>query len=491
VARKKGARASRGARVFAGLVLVYLAAIALLLARVAGDLDPRYRESAEESLVDTANLLATLLERSAYQGVIQTDELARTLDQLGSRTVNARIFGIDKTGVQLHVYVTDAAGIVRFDSAGRDLGADYSSWRDVSLTLQGAYGARTSLADHADPGSAVMYVGAPIRERSGAGTDQIIGMVGVGKPFAAFSPFIVNARHRLIQFGAISAAGFALLIVAAALWLVRPIGLPQQLWRALAGTRPRTVRQAGRRLRLALRNAFADLRDALAGRSYVEDYVQTLTHELKSPLAAIRGAAELLAEPMADASRARFTANILEQANRAQDLVERLLELSGIERRATPDRVEPVPLEALADAVCAELAAVAAARGVGLRLAIEPSASAAGDPFLLHRALSNLVLNAIEFSPRGGTVDIGARQLPRQVELQVGDRGPGLPPFAEARVFERFFSLARPDTGRKGTGLGLAFVREIATLHGGTAQLANRPGGGAIATLRLPGPPPA
>ena len=91
---------------------------------------------------------------------------------------------------------------------------------------------------------------------------------------------------------------------------------------------------------------------------------------------------------------------------------------------------------------------------------------------------------------RGGTVEISARTSLHEVELQVGDRGPGLPPFAEARVFERFFSLARPDTGRRGTGLGLAFVREIATLHGGAAQLANRPDGGALATLRLPRPRP-
>ena len=75
-----------------------------------------------------------------------------------------------------------------------------------------------------------------------------------------------------------------------------------------------------------------------------------------------------------------------------------------------------------------------------------------------------------------------------EIELTVRDHGPGLPSFAEQRVFEKFFSLPRPDTGRKGTGLGLAFVREVATLHGGSARLANHPDGGALATLVLPQP---
>ena len=70
--------------------------------------------------------------------------------------------------------------------------------------------------------------------------------------------------------------------------------------------------------------------------------------------------------------------------------------------------------------------------------------------------------------------------------LDVADRGPGLPGYALERVFERFYSLPRPDGGPRGSGLGLCFVAEVAALHGGSAQLANREGGGAIATLRLP-----
>jgi two-component system, OmpR family, sensor histidine kinase CreC len=482
---------SRRSRIFLGIFVVYLAAVAALLYRLAADLDPRYRESAEESLVDTANLLATLLERNTYNGIIPTDELERTLNHLAQRPVYARIFGIEKTAVDLHVYVTDRNGVVLFDSKGRDVGTDYFAWRDVYLTLQGSYGARTTLVDPRDTHSAVMYVGAAIRERGDAARaesgEDIVGMVAVGKPIAAFRPFIANARTRLLLFGGVAASSFALLIVLSVVWLVRPFGLVGDLWRAFrADAASASPVRFGRRLVEALRNAFAEARDTLAGRNYVEQYVQTLAHELKSPLAAIRGASELLREPMPEDARARFAHNIEDQVARAQDLIDRLLELSAPERRGALDRVAPVPVGALVDTVRDEVMPTATSHSLTLVADVPPDLAIAGDVFLLQRALSNLVRNAIDFAPAGSQIDIHARALRSDVEITVRDHGPGLPDYARARVFEKFFSLPRPATGKRSTGLGLAFVREVAQLHGGSARLTNDAGGGAVATLVLP-----
>jgi two-component system, OmpR family, sensor histidine kinase CreC len=472
---------SRRSRLFAGIVALYVAAVSLLLYRISLDIDPRYRESAEESLVDTANLLATLLERQAYAGVIQTEELERTLDHLGKRPLDARIFQIQKNAVVLHVYVTDSQGTVLYDSAGRDAGKDYRGWRDVHLTLAGQYGARTTLADPDDPASAVMYVGAAIRERaSPEAGDTIVGMVSVGKPVAAFSPFVANARQKLFIAGGIAVASFALLLLIVTVWLVRPFGLVTDLWRVVRS------RQGGvGRVLNPFRVAFNDMRDALAGRSYVDEYVATLTHEIKSPLAAIRGAAELLREPLPEDARIRFTGNIEEQVARAQDLVDRMLELSSLERRGVLGQREPVAVAAIADAVRSELSTVAAQRNVEVFVDVDPSIVARGDPFLLQRALSNLVLNAIDFAPRESAVTIDAGAVRGRVDITVRDRGPGIPAYATARLFEKFYSTPRPG-GRKGTGLGLAFVREVAQLHGGSARLVNHPDGGAVATLSVP-----
>ena len=484
---------SRRSRIFLGIFVVYLAAVAALLYRLAADLDPRYRESAEESLVDTANLLATLLERGTYNGIIPTDELERTLNHLAQRPIYARIFGIEKTAVDLHVYVTDRDGVVLFDSKGRDVGTDYFAWRDVYLTLQGSYGARTTLANPKDPHSAVMYVGAAIRERGDAARvesgEDIVGMVAVGKPIAAFSPFIANARTRLLLFGGVAAGSFVLLLVLSVVWLVRPFGLVGDLWRAFrADAASGGSIRFGRRLLGAVRAAFAEARDTLAGRSYVEQYVQTLAHELKSPLSAIRGAGELLREPMPEEARARFAHNIEDQVARAQDLIDRLLELSALERRGMLERVAPVAVGALIDTVRDEVLPTATARSLAIAADVQPDLSVVGDAFLLQRALSNLVRNALDFAPAGSQIDIQARAVKSHVEISVRDHGPGLPDYARARVFEKFFSLPRPATGKRSTGLGLAFVREVAQLHGGSARLANDPGGGALATLVLPLP---
>ena len=120
----------------------------------------------------------------------------------------------------------------------------------------------------------------------------------------------------------------------------------------------------------------------------------------------------------------------------------------------------------------AELAPVAAQRGVELFIDVDPALEISGDRFLLQRALSNLVSNAIDFAPAETAVTVDAQQVRDRVEITVRDHGAGLPPYASERAFEKFFSTPRPN-GKKGTGLGLAFVREIAQLHGGQARLIN------------------
>jgi len=123
--------------------------------------------------------------------------------------------------------------------------------------------------------------------------------------------------------------------------------------------------------------------------------------------------------------------------------------------------------------------------GVELRLGCA-SVAVRGDRQLLQEALANLVQNALEFSPRGSVVTLGVHAEDGQACVTVADGGPGVPEYALARVFERFYSLERPSSGRKSTGLGLSLVREIMHLHGGAVSLENRQEGGALATLRLP-----
>jgi len=163
------------------------------------------------------------------------------------------------------------------------------------------------------------------------------------------------------------------------------------------------------------------------------------------------------------------------------------MELTALESRKSLDTAAPVALRALAGEVVASSMPTAQARGLVVELiGGEDDPVVVGDAFLLQRALANLVDNAIDFAPRGSRITIEVVTHARSCDLVVRDRGPGIPDFAEGKVFEKFYSLARPVTAKKSTGLGLSFVKEIADLHRGRATLKNQAGGGAVATLSLP-----
>lgn len=483
---------SKRSRIFFGLLLIYAIGMAAVLYRVVSDLDPRYRESAEESLVETSQLLATLIEQDVRDGAIDTARLDSLFKAAYAREFSAQIFTVTKTKVELRAYVTDRNGTVLFDSTGQSQGKDFSQWRDVQLTLKGEYGARTSLDIPGDPNSAVMYMAAPVRWTSnaqGEGSGEIIGAVTVGKPVQTFGQFVAAARSRTLYAGLISVLAVLVLAVMVSMWLVRPFGLIADYARyikAQQGFHP------GRLLRRAwdlMRAAYDEMRDALAGRNYVADYVQTLTHEVKSPLSAIRGAAELLQEPMEEAQRQRFLTNIQRETQRIQEMVDRMMELTALETRRVLDNAQPVALLPLLDELAHASHSVATQRGCRITVAANEDVTVEADPFLLRRAVSNLLDNALDFSPEGGHIELGLQVQGRWAQITVRDQGPGIPGYAQDKVFEKFYSLARPHSKKKSTGLGLSFVKEIASLHRGKVELDNRPeadGSGACAVLWLP-----
>ncbi|MFO1224722.1 MAG: two-component system sensor histidine kinase CreC [Burkholderiaceae bacterium] len=470
-------------RVFVGILLVYALGVGVLMWRLLADIDPRYRESAEESLVETAYLMATQIEqRSGSDSPLDTAWLEPLFRDLYARRFDANIFGIRKQSVELRAMVVDAHGIVLFDSLGRHEGQDYSQWRDIRLALAGRYGARTSIDFDGDPDTSVMVVAVPVRIDG-----RIAGAVAVAKPAQSIGQFVAAARRKTLAVGLTSVVAVLLLAVIVAVWLVRPFGLIGATLRDLRHERTLSLPRLGRRALGTFGAAFDEMRDALAGRHYVADYVQTLTHELKSPLSAIRGAAELLREPgMPEADRRRFLANVERETQRIQELVDRMMELTALERRRALGPTEAVALRPLLQELAGSAEAAGAPRHLRVLLHDGADVGVDGDPLLLRRAVANLLDNALDFSPDGGLVEVALARRGRRAVVTIRDHGPGIPEFADAKVFEKFFSLARPHSRRKSTGLGLAFVKQIAQLHRGRVVLRNADGGGALATLTLP-----
>ena len=210
----------------------------------------------------------------------------------------------------------------------------------------------------------------------------------------------------------------------------------------------------------------AELR--LEGRDYIEGYVRALTHELKSPVAAIRGAGELLQDELPAADRAEFATQVVQQSERLQRLIDRLLELSKLEQRQHAEGSAPVALHDCAAAAIAHTQGRAAQRGVALEISGQGH-SGPWEAELITLAIGNLLDNAIDFAPAGSTVRVEREGA----TVAVQDAGPGVPDYALPRLGERFFTTARPGGERSGSGLGLAIVQRVMVLHGGQMQVRN------------------
>ncbi|MGP8542667.1 two-component system sensor histidine kinase CreC [Pseudomonas protegens] len=469
-----------GLRIF----LVYLLFISLtgyfVLSTVMKEIRPGVRQSTEETLVDTANLLAEILRDDFKAGTLSENRWPQLLRAYGERQPAATIWGLPKNQVNHRIYVTDAKGIVVLDSSGLAVGQDYSRWNDVYLTLRGQYGARSSRSLADDPNSSVMHVGAPIRDNG-----QIIGVVTVAKPNSSLQPYVDRTERRLLWYGA-GLIAMGLLFGALLSWWLSA-ALRRMTAYALAvseGRRAELPHYRGGEME-QLATAVEHMRTQLEGKAYVERYVHTLTHELKSPLAAIRGAAELLQGEMPLEQRQRFVGNIDSESARMQQLIERLLNLAQVEQRQGLEEQVNVPLAPL----CKELLNSQHGRIEGKQLQVELRVPAdlawSGEPFLLRQALGNLLTNALDFSPVGGLLRCSAQPVEEGVELVLFNQGEPIPDYALPRLCERFYSLPRPDSGRKSTGLGLNFVEEVVQLHGGRMRIDNVPGGVQV-TLRLP-----
>src|SRR5690606_11560330 len=163
--------------------------------------------------------------------------------------------------------------------------------------------------------------------------------------------------------------------------------------------------------------------------------------------------------PMPDADRVRFAGNIARETQRIQELVDRMMELTALESRRSLVHTERVSLRPLLEELAASAGAAGAARGVQVVLLPGEAVQVEGDALLLRRAMGSLVDNALDFSPAGGTVQLAAVPRGQHLDVSVRDHGPGVPEYAEEKVFEKFYSLARPHGAKRSTGLGLSFAR--------------------------------
>jgi signal transduction histidine kinase len=220
-----------------------------------------------------------------------------------------------------------------------------------------------------------------------------------------------------------------------------------------------------------------------------EEFLATVSHELRTPLNAVVGWSRLLNSGQLDADGTRHAVEVIERNAASQrQIIEDLLDVSRIVSGKLRISTQPVDLLLIIHAAIDAVQPAAEAKEIQIATHVtDPDAIVRADNERLQQVFWNLLANAVKFTPAGGTVDVYLERNGPLAEIRIEDSGPGIPQEFLPRIFERF-SQADGSSTRKhgGLGLGLAIVRHLVELHGGTVSAANRESGGAMLTVKLP-----
>ena len=468
-------------KIFLGYVLAATTALYFLMSWVKNDVRKRYLESIEENMVDTANVLACMASNQVKDGKIDAAALAKAFEEVHERSFNARIYDVTKTTVDSQIYITDAAGIVLFDSKHpENIGQDFSKWRDVARTLRGEYGARATRVIPDQPSSLIMYVSSPIISEG-----RTVGVLTLYKPVNYVTMFVKRAENRILLHALWAFGILVLLGIVMSVWITHPVLKFTKYVNDIKNGKKASLPKLGKGEIAVLARSFDELREALEGKKYVEEYVQNLTHELKSPLAAVQGALELLAEKNIPADQQdKFHKNINHEIMRMRQIVDRMLLLSQLENVNTIAEKNTVDIIEIFQEIIKSARTRSSRRRIVFDLPDAP-VIIKGDRMLLYEAFENIISNSIDFTGDDGRINIHLEAAPDTVKITIADNGTGIPDYAISKVFDKFYSLPRPGKKEKSSGLGLSITREVIELHGGNISICNNDDGGVATVIEL------
>jgi two-component system sensor histidine kinase CreC len=475
-------------KVFVFHLAVLILPLGYISWKVRTSIETSYLHSTEEGMIDTAAVVSEFYARLYEQFGADSGKVGAELSRVYSNLnetyeIKARLFGFTKAEVDTRLLVYDPGGRVIFDTKGAATDQDFSQWTDVRHALDGQYGSRWELDK---PHQRVnIYSTLPVFVGG-----KIVGAVSVSKSTNRIRNFISRSLENLLLPGLIALVLATVMAYALSAYITRIIwDLASRAERIAAGESNVRLETWTRSELGTLARAVGRMREKLEGKAYVEEMATNLSHELKTPLATIRGSAELLEGPASNdpAARAKFLANIQTEVARLDRIVSELLKLSRIEAQPAAGEVTLSDAASTAREIAEVYHGRAADGGIVFRseIADEPLPVRITE-MQLKQLLMNLLDNALQFTAAGRSVSLDAKRQDGSVVLTINDEGSGIEPELLPKVFDRFFTTENPRTGNRGTGLGLAIAKSIATANGGSISVRSEVGHGSTFTAVFP-----
>ncbi len=249
------------------------------------------------------------------------------------------------------------------------------------------------------------------------------------------------------------------------------------------------VQEANRRLEATNQELLRAKEEAERGSRFKDQFLSTMSHELRTPLNAVLGFSDLLADesygPLNDRQR-RYVEHIHTGGKHLLTLISDILDLSKIEAGRMELTNESLRVEAIFGEVLSVMRPLADKKSQSLSKNSQPGFVVRADSVRFKQVLMNLLGNAIKFTPKGGSIELGAHLAGGRVRVEVRDNGPGIPPTEQQRIFEAFYRLREFGKKTEGTGLGLAITHRLVELHGGELTLDSEVGKGSCFYFSLP-----
>lgn len=403
------------------------------------------------------------------------------LDKLTEENVGAAMAVVEETGLS-RILVTDGAGRVLYDT--RETGSAVGRYALYTELVQALLGNDTF---------SCIYKNGAFRSRASSPVlyqNQIIGAVYAYEYDTEQAALLSGLQENLLRLSAVVGVIVLLLSVALSMALSQKIsGLLTAIRKVREGAYSHRAEIRGGDEIAQIGEEFNSLTDRLqttenARRRFVSD----ASHELKTPLAAIRLLSDsiLQTENIDPETTREFVSDIGREAERLSRITEDLLRLTRLDSSVLDEAVQ-VDVEPVARQVLRMMHLVAQEKRVEIQSRMEADCFVVSSQDELHQVIYNLVDNAVKYTPSGGRVELSLCRQGKTVVLTVADNGSGIPESDLPRIFERFY---RVDKARSraagGTGLGLSIVSDTVRRRGGTVEAANRPTGGAVFTVRWP-----